>query len=487
MRVALLIAGYLRTFKHNIDNLKEHILDVFPGVDIYVHLTKNEDSEDKYYNNVNIEEDIKFINTELNPRALLVEANQNFWPDEKDRTTLYNQWAKFSKLNTLKQMNERINRVEYDMVIKYRPDLNFISSDIFPQDLSTLSLHIPQDSKIDRLKLRSTDDNYICDAFAYGTSATMDQYFALYDNLGPLVKKYGTVSETLLAEYLSQEKIDYKLIDINYRILLSSCNIFAIAGDSGSGKSTLGKLLKTCFNNSFMLECDRYHKWERGDHNWKTYTHLNPEANFLEKMVDDIFDLKVGKQIYHVDYDHKTGKFTDQEIIDPSDNIIICGLHSLYTHQDNPYNLKIFIDTDTTLKTKWKIKRDVLERGHPLENVLLQIEKRRDDYERFILPQRENSDLIINFFTDEDLNLDDLNTQDNIKLRLLIDKKYNINKALKYLMTYVPIKVKAIRGFNEIIISEYKPTPRYKNLPQIGDFYDYILYFIFSIIVDDEN
>ena len=78
------------------------------------------------------------------------------------------------------------------------------------------------------------------------------------------------------------------------------CNVFAIAGDSGSGKTTLGNYLKNYFSSSFMLECDRYHKWERGDKNWDNYTHLNPEANYISKFSDDVYNLKMNNRLIGV-------------------------------------------------------------------------------------------------------------------------------------------------------------------------------------------
>ena len=74
------------------------------------------------------------------------------------------------------------------------------------------------------------------------------------------------------------------LIDINYYVVLSLCNTIAITGDSGTGKTTISNILKELFSDSFVLECDRYHKWERNDENWKKYTHLNPDANYITKM-----------------------------------------------------------------------------------------------------------------------------------------------------------------------------------------------------------
>mgnify|MGYP000184421346 CR=1 FL=1 len=48
--------------------------------------------------------------------------------------------------------------------------------------------------------------------------------------------------------------------------------------------------------------------------------------------------------VYQVDYDHSTGTFTQPEKLETSDNIIVCGLHSLYSNNDDMYNMKIFID-----------------------------------------------------------------------------------------------------------------------------------------------
>ena len=222
--------------------------------------------------------------------------------------------------------------------------------------------------------------------------------------------------------------LPYKLIDIEYKLILSRCNIIAIAGDSGSGKSTLLKALGPLFNNSdiLSLETDRYHKWERGNENYKKYTHLNPYANHLEKLYEDVYDLKIGNDIYQVDYDHHTGKFTSKEEIKSRDNILICGLHTLYDNKMKELiDIKIYVDTDRKLLKEWKIQRDVTERGYSMEKVLAQINARENDYETHILVQKEKSDLIINFYED---------FENIIQCNLIINNKNFINKLLKDLV-----------------------------------------------------
>ena len=472
MKVALLISGYLRTFKNNLPKIKKSIIDNFEDVDVYIHVTKNEKNNDTYLNLTSLTDDIKYINDELKPLSLICEDNILFSNDKKINNT-YNNWFKFYKLNELKKINESENKLKYDLVIKFRPDLNIISDDIF--NFSENVITIPKESLIDKKKLINPNDKYLCDILAYGSSLLMNNYFSIFNNLESLINDYGYVSETILYHHLTNNKINYELKNIRYNVILSSCNVFAICGDSGSGKSTLGNVLKKYFSNSFMLECDRYHKWERNDDNWKSYTHLNPESNFLSKMSQDVFDLKIGKSIYHVDYDHNTGKFTDTEIIDSSDNLIVCGLHSLYNDNNHIYNLKIFVDTSDELKLKWKIERDVNERGYTLEKVLKQIEGRQNDYLKYIYPQRDLSDLIVNFY---------LNNEDKISLKLHIKTSYDISNLItEFNSSNINFTINKNENFNIIDFKEFTPINHWsdKNYPKLNNFYDYIMKVIISL------
>ncbi len=463
MKIALLISGYLRSYKNNISFIEEEIIKKFGNVDIYLHITKNEKKEDKYFNLIDEEKDIKDIVNILNPKSLIIENNS-------ETSVIKNQWSKLYKLNQIKITNEIIENKKYDLVIRYRFDLKINTNNIFNQKNNNV-IYIPKDSKIDKSKLQNPNDRYICDAFAFGSSELMDRYFDIFKYLD----NYGDVSETTLYNYLNDLNINYDFIDVDYDFILSSCNVFGICGDSGSGKTRLGNRLKEFFSNSFMLECDRYHKWERGDENWDKFTHLNPSANYITKMNEDIFNLKIGNSIYQVDYNHKNGKFTEKEIIEPSENTIVCGLHSLYENKDNIYNLKIFIDTDESLKTKWKIQRDVNERGHKIENVLRQIEKRREDYIKYIYPQKFNSDLIINFFP----------LDDEIALRIMIKKSFNMDFLIE---NFRKKNIKFIFNntdelFNSIIFNKYLNVDFWDNLltPKFNDFYDYIIYIILNL------
>jgi len=485
MRIALLISGYLRNYETNLKFINDEIINKYKNVDVYLHITKNENLEDKYFNQIE-DADIQHITHILNPISTIIEDNIHYVED-KHINNLINHWNKLYKLNELKKINENATNQKYDFVIRYRPDLSIKTKNIFEMTVNDV-IYIPADSKIDKSRLTNIDDIYICDALAFGSSELMDKYFNIYNELNSLIVKHGAISETLLANYLISFNIPYQTIDIDYSFILSKCNVFAICGDSGSGKSTLSDLLKNTLTDSFKLECDRYHKWERTDEKWNELTHLNPNANYITKMTEDIFNLKIGNEIYQVDYDHHSGKFTEKELINPTNNLIVCGLHSLYgdINQDEStlYNLKIYMDTDNELKKKWKLIRDVKERGYSIEKVLESIEKRKADFNEFIMPQKYNADLIIRFFSVDEIDLNNLDKVDRLSLELSVSKEFNIENVLKNLKN---------KGFNytltiddkfkKIVFLEYKNLDFFesKKIAKTNSFYDYILYFIFNL------
>jgi len=58
-------------------------------------------------------------------------------------------------------------------------------------------------------------------------------------------------------------------------------------------------------------------------------------------------------------------------------------------------DFSVYLDLDDEVKIAWKIQRDMAERGHTLEAILASIEARKPDFERFILPQRQYADAVI--------------------------------------------------------------------------------------------
>ena len=179
-----------------------------------------------------------------------------------------------------------------------------------------------------------------------------------------------------------------------------------ISGSSGVGKTTLSHLIgvvMTKGDNVLHICGDDLHKWERNDANWGSITHLNPDANYLDKGRLDVIDLIEGRPIVRDHYDHGTGRFIKGIDIRPKDIVINEGLHSLYNEEVcDLAGINIFVDTDERLKKQWKINRDVNERGYDKDQVFKALSMREEDEVRYIRPQKKNADVVVRFYEKKD-------------------------------------------------------------------------------------
>jgi len=210
--------------------------------------------------------------------------------------------------------------------------------------------------------------------------------------------------------------------------------MLGIAGDSSSGKTTLLSDLKSLLGASYVLgiEGDGNHKWERNDENWKNITHLNPKANYLYKQGEDLWALKNGHPIEITEYDHTTGTFTRPQRVGPKDYVIICGLHSFYLPKTRKaMDIKIYLDTDESLRQHWKMLRDKTERGYSLEAVLEKIKARLPDAVKYVHPQKDFADMVVSYSPAEETN--DPKTRDKIKVRVTLDSNVHLDRALSFL------------------------------------------------------
>tara|TARA_B100000963_G_C22613771_1_gene666240 strand:- start:1286 stop:2473 length:1188 start_codon:yes stop_codon:yes gene_type:complete len=196
--------------------------------------------------------------------------------------------------------------------------------------------------------------------------------------------------------------------------------VIGIAGDSGSGKDTLSHAISGVFGNHSIttISGDDYHIWDRHKPMWQVMTHLNPMANNLEAFNRDLLKLTDRKSINARTYNHETGKMSKHIKVASNDFIIASGLHALYLPQlRSLYNLKIFLDIDEDLRRSFKIERDVKERGHDLDKVIKSIESRRDDFKKFIYPQKKYAYLILSL---QPINLLETTKDDNNKYKVVV-------------------------------------------------------------------
>ena len=182
-----------------------------------------------------------------------------------------------------------------------------------------------------------------------------------------------------------------------------------IAGDSGVGKSTLASAITKLIGQDSIvwLRGDDMHKWERHDPHWTLVTHLHPKANRLHVDLDHAASLLQGETIERPGYDHRDGFFTSPTMVAPKQFIGAEGLHSfLIDRLRSLYDVKIYVEADEGLCIAWKVARDAEERGHAAESVRAQIASRREDAEKFIVPQKETANWVIRYRRGEDGGLE---------------------------------------------------------------------------------
>lgn len=216
--------------------------------------------------------------------------------------------------------------------------------------------------------------------------------------------------------------------------------IIGIAGESGVGKSTISNIIKLFYGigNTAVISTDDLHKWERSSSNWNTLTHLNPEANNLELGDLHLKYLSQNKYIYRSIYNHSTGCFDPPIKIFPKKFIVNEGLHAFYTTQaEQLTDLKIFINTDETLRTHWKIIRDTEKRGYKYNIVLDTINKRKVDANLINSRQSSIADVIVDIMSETPIKkVGDKHEEVNIKVTFRFLNK-NIDPSLfTFIKTY---------------------------------------------------
>lgn len=244
--------------------------------------------------------------------------------------------------------------------------------------------------------------------------------------------------------------------------------VIGISGDSASGKTTLVNNLKKLFGGKLVeIEGDGDHKWERGDEKWNKTTPLDPKANYIYRQYENISNLKSGNSILRVDYDHNVGRFTNEKKIMPSDFIVLSGLHTFYLPKMRKVvDLKIYLDTESKLRNQWKINRDVLQRGYDKDTVLENIEKRKNDGSKYVLPQKEYADLIIRYYyLETSKELDNPLKSDGLGLSLTFNSNLNIDDLIilieKHELNYQHEYSTDL--INQYIILENQPDSKFFN------------------------
>ncbi len=188
--------------------------------------------------------------------------------------------------------------------------------------------------------------------------------------------------------------------------------IIGVTGGSGSGKTTLVKELRKKFSPEqlCLISQDNYYRpieHQKLDKNGVVNFDL-PKSIDKKSFLRDVEKLIKGEKVVQMEYTFNNEKATPKEIVLlPAPILIVEGIFVFhYKKMRKLMDLKIFVHAKENLKVIRRINRDRVERNYPLDEVLYQYKNHvLPAYEKYILPYKENADLIINNNDDFDKGL----------------------------------------------------------------------------------
>lgn len=179
--------------------------------------------------------------------------------------------------------------------------------------------------------------------------------------------------------------------------------VIGVAGGSGSGKTFFLK----CFLNHFkkeeicLLSQDDY--YFRVGHTMtaeenKLYNFDLPTTIDNDQFLNDIKNLINGETVYQKEYTFNNPNAEPKLLeIQPAPIVMVEGLFILHFEEiAQMLDMKIFIDTDEEIALQRRLKRDLVERGYPEDDVLYKWNNHvMPAFNDYLLPYKAQCDKII--------------------------------------------------------------------------------------------
>jgi uridine kinase len=178
--------------------------------------------------------------------------------------------------------------------------------------------------------------------------------------------------------------------------------LVGIAGGTGSGKTSFAQKLLERLGppRCLVVAQDSYYKdgstLDAAAQAAINYDH--PDAFDTSLLVQDLRDLKAGRPVPHLTYDHAA--YSRKVMADPLTSKPVLLLEGLLVLAEEPLrrlmDIRLFIDTDPDVRILRRLQRDLKERGRTFESVSEQyLGSVRPMHLEFVEPSKRYADLII--------------------------------------------------------------------------------------------
>ncbi len=178
--------------------------------------------------------------------------------------------------------------------------------------------------------------------------------------------------------------------------------IIGVAGGSGSGKTTIARRIADGLAPArvAVVDMDAYYR-HRPDLTFDERKQLNwdhPDAIDIELFIAHMDALAAGQAIDKPVYDYATHlRMPQPERVPPADVVIVDGI-LLFTDERlrERCALKVFVDADADERLIRRLRRDVEERGRPLDTIIDQyLTTVKPMHLQFVEPTKRYADVIV--------------------------------------------------------------------------------------------
>src|SRR5689334_17111081 len=178
--------------------------------------------------------------------------------------------------------------------------------------------------------------------------------------------------------------------------------LVGVAGGTGSGKTSFAYKVRERLHagRCVTIAQDAYYKdgstLSREARAAINYDH--PDAFDTSLLIQDLRDLKAGRPVPHLTYDHAT--YSRRVLPDPLTPRPVIILEGILILAEEPLrrlmDIKLFIDTDSDVRILRRLRRDLKERGRSFESVERQyLDSVRPMHLEFVEPSKRYADLIV--------------------------------------------------------------------------------------------